>query len=171
MRKKYILRPASKSVAGRLHLNRHYAIMEMPEFQETIMKKPVHPPANPEHPRMRTLIVDDTPQVLHDLRQLLELTGQVEIVAQAGNGLEAVRMADELHPDAIIMDLEMPGLDGYEATRMIKTHHPMTRVIILSVHADPDEQQRAWEAGADSFVVKGARYETLMNAIRGEVGE
>ena len=120
---------------------------------------------------MRTLIVDDTPQVLHDLRQLLELTGLVEIVAQAGNGLAAVRLAEELQPDAVIMDLEMPGLDGYEATRQIKTIHPVTRVIILSVHADPDDRQRAREAGADSFVVKGAGYETLMNAILGKTYE
>jgi DNA-binding NarL/FixJ family response regulator len=145
--------------------------MGTPEFQEAKMKKPVPPSASPEHPRMRTLIVDDTPQVLHDLRQLLELTGLVEIVAQGGNGLEAVHLAQELQPDAVIMDLEMPGLDGYEATRRIKTQHPTTRVIILSVHADPDERQRAREAGADSFVVKGARYETLMNAILGRNGE
>jgi DNA-binding NarL/FixJ family response regulator len=135
------------------------------------MKKPGSPPANPEQPRLRTLIVDDTPQVLHDLRQLLELIGLVEIVAQAGNGLEAVHLAQELQPDAVIMDLEMPGLDGYEATRQIKTIHPTTRVIILTVHADPEERQRAREAGADSFVVKGAGYETLMNAILGKAYE
>lgn len=139
--------------------------MGLPEFQEVNMKKPVPPPFNPEQPPMRTLIVDDTPQVLQDLRQLLELTGMVEIVAQARNGLEAICLAEEFQPEVVIMDLEMPGLDGYAATRQIKAQHPTTRVIILSVHADPDERRRAREAGADNFVVKGARYETLMNAI------
>jgi DNA-binding NarL/FixJ family response regulator len=132
------------------------------------MKTALPPSANPERPRLRLLIVDDTPRVLRDLRQLLELTGGIEIVGEAGNGLEALRLARSLSPDAVVMDLEMPVLDGYAATRLIKTLQPAPRVIILSVHADPDERQRAREAGADSFVVKGARYETLMNAILGK---
>ena len=139
--------------------------MNLPAFQKASMK--THPPMDtiPEQPRLRALIVDDNPQVLHDLRQLLELTSLVEIVGQAGNGLEAVRLAGEFHPDAIVTDLEMPVMDGYEATRQIKSRHPATRVIILSVHADPDEMQRAREAGADSFVVKGACLDELLDAI------
>jgi CheY-like chemotaxis protein len=79
-------------------------------------------PGKQYHQRARVIIVDDIPQVLHDLHQLLELTGRVEVVAEAGNGLEAVRLAGELSPDAILMDLEMPGMNGYEATRRIKQH-------------------------------------------------
>jgi len=134
------------------------------------MKTPFLPTANPEHPRVRLLIVDDTPQVLRDLRQLLELTGGIEIVGEAGNGLEALRQAGDLSPDAVVMDLEMPGMDGYAATRRIKTLQPAPRVIILSVHAGPEEMERARQAGADAFVVKGERYEALMNAILGKVG-
>jgi two-component system nitrate/nitrite response regulator NarL len=115
--------------------------------------------------RVRILLVDDMPQVRHDLRQLLELTGLVEIVAEASDGLEAARLAKALAPEAVVMDLEMPGLDGYEATRRIKSQSSAVRVIILSVHAGPEEVERAQAAGADGFVVKGASYETLMRAI------
>ncbi len=119
-----------------------------------------HPPR-----RARLLLVDDMPQVRRDLRQLLELTGMVEIVAEAAGGLEAVRLAKALAPDAVVMDLEMPGLDGFEATSRIKRESGHVRVIILSVHASPEEVARAWAAGADAFIVKGASYETLMRAI------
>jgi DNA-binding NarL/FixJ family response regulator len=115
--------------------------------------------------RVRLLLADDMPQVRRDLRQLLELTGLAEVVAEADNGLEAVHLAGALAPEAVVMDLEMPILDGYEATRRIKTQWPAVRVIILSVHAGPEEVERARAAGADAFVLKGASYETLMRAI------
>ena len=121
-------------------------------------------------PRMRLLLVDDMPQVRHDLRQLLELTGLFEIVAETGDGLEAVRLAGELCPQAILMDLEMPGMDGYECTRRIRALKPDSRVIILSVHAGYEEQERARMAGANGFVIKGASYEVLVNAILGRNG-
>jgi two-component system nitrate/nitrite response regulator NarL len=124
-------------------------------------------PGKPYALRARVIIVDDMPQVLHDLHQLLELTGRVEVVAEAGNGQEAVRLAGDLSPDAILMDLEMPGMDGYEATRRIKQHTSAPRVIILSVHASPKERERARAAGADGFVMKGADYEDLVNALLG----
>ena len=118
------------------------------------------------HP-VRLLLVDDVRRVRRDLRQLLELTGLVEVVAEASDGLEAVRLAGALAPEVVVMDLEMPGLDGCEATRRIKRLAPKMRVIILSVHAGPEEMERARAAGADDFVVKGASYETLMQAILG----
>lgn len=129
------------------------------------MSAPTLPPINQTHRRVRTLLVDDMPQVLHDLRQLLELTSLVEVVAEASNGLEAVRLAGALSPEVIVMDLEMPGLDGYEATRRIKLQAPAIRVIILSVHDGPEEIARAQAAGADGFVLKGANYETLIQAM------
>lgn len=124
-------------------------------------------PGDDNRPRARVMLVDDTPQVLQDLRQLLELTGQVEVVAEASNGEEAVCLSAELLPDAILMDLEMPGMDGYETTRRIKRLLPASRVIILSVHAGPSERERARAAGADDFIMKGANYEVLVGAILG----
>jgi DNA-binding NarL/FixJ family response regulator len=129
---------------------------------------PIPVPASDRTSRcVRILLVEDMPQVLHDLRQLLELTGRFEIVGEAGDGAEAVRLSGELSPEAVIMDLEMPRLDGYEAARLIKELQPAPRVIILSAHAGPAEQQRARAAGADGFVMKGDRYEVLVNAILG----
>lgn len=121
-----------------------------------------------DHPQIKILIVDDMPRVRQGLRQLLELTGQFAIVAEAGDGQEAVVQASAATPDAAIMDLEMPGMDGYEATRRIKAQNPTIRVIALSAYASPDEITRALAAGVDCFVVKGAPYEVLVNAIIGK---
>jgi DNA-binding NarL/FixJ family response regulator len=91
---------------------------------------------------------------------------KTEVIGEAQNGREAVEQARALHPDVILMDLEMPILDGYEATRQIKAQLPAPRVIILSIHNSPEEQLRARAAGADGFVVKeGASYPILLNAI------
>lgn len=118
------------------------------------------------HP-LKLLLVDDNPDVLSDLKLLLELSGDMKIAGEALNGHEAVDMAGKFTPDVVVMDLEMPGMDGYEATRLIKSQPFPPRVIILSVHAGPGEMERARASGADEFIVKGSSYETLRNAIRG----
>ncbi len=122
-------------------------------------------PSTPSRRCVRVLIVDDVPQVRQELRGLLQLTGELEVVGEAANGLEAISQAEALRPDVVVMDLEMPVMDGYEAARQIKSYQPAPRVVILSVHASPQEQRRAREAGADSFVVKGASYQIMLNAI------
>lgn len=119
---------------------------------------------------IRVLIVDDLPQVRQGLVSVLQLAARriqptIEIAGEAQNGDDAVRQARTLHPDVILMDLEMPVMDGFEATRQIKAEQPEARVIILSIHAAPEALQRAREAGADDFVVKGDSYLTLLNAI------
>jgi DNA-binding NarL/FixJ family response regulator len=126
---------------------------------------PTPPLPKPETSLARVLIVDDSPTVLRDLRLLLELSEAIEIVAEAQDGEEAVRLAATLSPEVVVMDLDMPNMDGYEATRRIKSHTPAMRVIILSVHDSPEEQQHARAAGADDFVTKGASYEVLVNTI------
>jgi DNA-binding NarL/FixJ family response regulator len=139
-------------------------------FSVTTMTASIPPAANQDTPLVRVLIVDDMSQVLHDLRLLLELSGLIQIVAEAGNGLDAVHKAEELHPEVIIMDLEMPVMDGYEATRQIKARQLAQRVVILSVHAGEDEVERAKAAGADGFVIKGASYDVLLDAILAKGG-
>jgi DNA-binding NarL/FixJ family response regulator len=126
-------------------------------------------PSIQDQAKKKILIVDDMPQVRQDLRQLLELTGLFEIVAEAGDGLEAVHQAEKFSPDAIVMDLEMPGVDGYEALHLIKAQNPAIRVIIFSTYAGPEEKKRSYSAGADGFVMKGDRYEILVNAILGKI--
>ena len=122
---------------------------------------------NPGPHSIRVLIVDDFDRVRSELRSLLELTGSVMVVGEAADGQEAVRLAAELNPDVILMDLEMPGVNGFEATRQIKSQFPALRVVILSVHARLKEQEAARIAGADEFIVKGADYKALINAILG----
>lgn len=113
----------------------------------------------------RLLIVDDISQVRADLRTLLPLAGDIEIVGEASNGLEAVRQVDVLHPDVVLMDLEMPVMNGYEATHQIKGQSPACRVIALTVHGYPEALDRAYQAGADAFIVKGAPLASLVQEI------
>jgi DNA-binding NarL/FixJ family response regulator len=119
---------------------------------------------------IRVLIVDDMAQVRRDLRTVLSLAGQaaglqIEVVGEAGNGQEAIQCATALEPDVVLMDLEMPVMGGYEATRQIKTHSPDCRVIALTIHGDETVRQKANQAGVDVFIVKGAPVETLVQAI------
>lgn len=115
--------------------------------------------------RIRLLIVDDMPQVLEDLHLLLDLSGQVEVVGEAINGLEAVRQIGPLHPEVVVMDLEMPVMNGCEATCQIKKMDAPPKVIILTVHSGNEIEQRIQQSGADLLIQKGAGFETLMAAI------
>jgi DNA-binding NarL/FixJ family response regulator len=121
---------------------------------------------SPFTPRpLRLLIVDDMPQVWQDLGLLLTLGGQVEIVGNAANGLEAVQKVAALAPDVVLLDLAMPVMDGFAAAREIKTHWPGCRVIALSVHSYPAARQAAASAGMDDFVEKGAPVQELLKKI------
>jgi len=114
---------------------------------------------------IRVLIVDDVPQVRRELRTLLPLVGDIQIVGEAANGLEAIEQAAALQPDVVLMDLEMPIVDGCEATRQIKTGYPVCRVIALTIYNGEAERRRAAQAGVDAFVVKGAPMAALVKAI------
>jgi DNA-binding NarL/FixJ family response regulator len=113
----------------------------------------------------RILLVDDSAQVRQELRTLLPLAGNIEIVGEAADGLEAIRLTQALQPDVVLMDLEMPGLDGYEATRQIKVGSPSCRVVALTVHGYEAARQKASQSGVDVFLVKGVSVETLVQAI------
>lgn len=115
---------------------------------------------------IRVLVVDDMERVRQDLCTFLALTGNIEIIGEAGNGLEAIQLVDALSPQVVLMDLEMPIMDGFEATRQIKARRPCPRVIALSIHAGEEEQQKAFGAGIDEFIAKGAPLGTLLDVIR-----
>jgi DNA-binding NarL/FixJ family response regulator len=117
------------------------------------------------HMTIRLLIVDDVQQVRAELLTLLSLVGDIEIVGQATNGLEAINQVESLQPDVVLMDLEMPGMNGYEAARQIKKHSPPTRVIALTVHDYSTARERATQSGADAFIVKGSSLESLVQEI------
>lgn len=114
---------------------------------------------------IRVLIVDDVESVRQDLRTFLTLAGNIEVVGEASSGLDAVKLVKLLEPQVVLMDLEMPFMDGCAATRQIKVLQPSCRVIALTIHAEATDQHRALDAGADVFVTKGASMEMLMEAI------
>lgn len=115
---------------------------------------------------IRVLIVDDVARVRQDLRTFLTLSGDIEIVGEAGDGQEAVQLAKTLCPNVVLMDLEMPVMDGYQAAHQIKVLHPACRVIALTIHAGEAERQQAFEAGMADVIVKGAPLDVLLQAIR-----
>lgn len=119
---------------------------------------------------MRFLIVDDTARARQSMRALLEVWYPKEEVREAANGTEAVQLAEEFQPDLILMDARMPGMSGLEAIHQIKANLPEVRIIILSVHAGREQQEKARAAGAEVFVTKSASYEVLANAILGRKG-
>jgi two-component system, NarL family, invasion response regulator UvrY len=113
----------------------------------------------------RILIVDDALQVREELRKLLPLKGGIEVAGEAANGLEAIYQAQSLQPDVVLMDLEMPVMDGYEATRRIKALYPDCRVVALSLHGYAAARESAFQAGVDFFIEKGAPLDSLVQAI------
>ncbi len=113
----------------------------------------------------RILLVDDSAQVRQELRTLLPLAADIQIVGEAADGREAIRLAQALQPDVVLMDLEMPVLDGYEATRQIKAGFPACRVVALTVHGYEAARQKASQSGVDVFLLKGVSVETLVQAI------
>ena len=116
--------------------------------------------------RLRVLVVDDHPLVQDSLCRVLENSGEFEVVGQASNGGEAVSLAESLCPDAVIMDLIMPGMDGVTACREIVELLPDTRVLMLTASTDDEAVVAAVAAGAMGFVIKDTSLPDLLEAVR-----
>lgn len=114
----------------------------------------------------RVMVVDDHPIVRDGLREALSLSGEFEVVAKAGDGAEAVRVASELKPDVIIMDVMMPGMDGVEACREIIDLLPDTRVLMLTASTEEEAMVEAMAAGATGYLLKDSGREDLLAAVR-----
>jgi len=117
--------------------------------------------------RTRVLIVDDHKIVREGLASLLNDQPDIEVIGQAGNGREAISMADRFHPDVIIMDVSMPVMNGDEATRQIKVLMPSIRIVALSMFEDGEIMQKMYQAGAERYVLKTAPSVKLIAAIHG----
>lgn len=116
--------------------------------------------------KIRVLIVDDLPETRENVRKLLQFESDIEVIAQAGNGEQAVEMARQHRPDIILMDINMPGLDGIGASQAIVEHVPSTQIIIMSVQSEADYLRRAMLAGARDFLMKPFSGDELVSAIR-----
>ena len=112
------------------------------------------------------LIADDHPLVLSGLRALLETLDGIEVVGEAADGHEAVRLAASLRPDVAVVDLQMPEIDGVEATRQITQRLPGTAVLVLTMHDDDASVFAALRAGARGYLLKGAAQEDVARAIK-----
>jgi len=115
---------------------------------------------------IRVLIVDDHALVREGTRQLLELEDDLQVVGVAANGIEALDLVTETHPDVVLMDIEMPEMDGIEATARIAAEFPRTSVLALSAYDDDQYVQRLIEAGAVGYMLKDVRGGQLIEAIR-----
>ncbi|MFQ5829952.1 MAG: response regulator transcription factor [Candidatus Methylomirabilia bacterium] len=104
--------------------------------------------------QIRLLLVDDDLQFRNTLRHLLAPRNEAIILGEAGDGEEALRLADSLRPDVILMDLGMPRMNGLEATHQLKARWPDLAVIILTVHDDAVYRRTALATGAEAFLVK-----------------
>ena len=120
----------------------------------------------PECKKVKVLVVDDHPVVRDSLCRVLENSGEFEVVGQASSGEEAVPLAERLRPDAVIMDLFMPGMDGVAACREIVEMLPDTRVLMLTASTNDESVIAAVAAGATGFVIKDASLPELMEAVK-----
>ncbi|MDO9081463.1 MAG: response regulator transcription factor [Desulfuromonadales bacterium] len=116
--------------------------------------------------KIRIIIADDHAIVRNGLRSLIEHELDMEVIAEADNGRDAVRTALKLAPDVMIMDIAMPDLNGIDATRQIITALPRIKIIALSMHADKRYVMEMLKAGASGYILKDNAYEELARAIR-----
>ena len=112
------------------------------------------------------LIVDDHDLVRTGLRNILENDGGMDVVGEAASGEEAIRLARQLGPDIILMDVELPGLSGLESTERILKAQPKIRVVVLTAHSEPPLPARLLDIGASGYLTKACDSRELVNAVR-----
>jgi DNA-binding NarL/FixJ family response regulator len=115
--------------------------------------------------RIRVVIADDHRLFAESLKLMLEVEQEIEVVGYAADGSEAIALSKVLRPDVVVMDLDMPVLDGVDATRGVRTVSPGTSVVIVTGSTDPRDAQRAKEAGASAYVPKEASVELLRETV------
>ena len=114
---------------------------------------------------VRVLVVDDHPVVRDGMRLLFASRPEVDLVGEAGSGVAAVELAAQLQPDVVIMDVQMPGLDGIETTRRLVAARPGLGVLVLTMYDDDDTVFAAMRAGARGYLLKGAEQDEIVHAV------
>ena len=115
--------------------------------------------------KIRVLLVDDHAILREGIKALLEKQGNIEVVAEAGDGREAIPKAIQLRPDVVVLDISMPLMDGLEATRQIKMETPNVKILVLTMHDDEEYFLQLLRAGASGYVTKKAVGKDLVSAI------
>jgi DNA-binding NarL/FixJ family response regulator len=115
--------------------------------------------------RIRVVVADDVDRIRALLRDLLEQDGRFSVVGEAADGLEAVSVAERERPDALVLDLCMPAMDGLEALPLIRDRSPETNVVVMSSYDARDMSLRAFQAGAAAYVEKGESVSTLASTL------
>jgi pilus assembly protein CpaE len=116
--------------------------------------------------KVRVLIVDDVAETRENVRKLLQFEADIEVVGAARTGREAIQLSDELKPDVVLMDINMPDMDGISATEAIRARQPIVQIVILSVQGDPNYMRRAMLAGARDFLTKPPMADEMISAVR-----
>lgn len=115
----------------------------------------------------RVLLAEDHDRVRQGIRALLEKTDDIQVVGEANNGLDAVRLADELDPDVLLLDVEMPGLNGIEVARRLKEKSIEVRILVLSAYDDQEYILELLDHDVAGYLIKGEAPEHIIEAIRG----
>jgi DNA-binding NarL/FixJ family response regulator len=113
---------------------------------------------------VRVVLADDQPLVRTALQMVITDTSDIDVVGEAGTGAEAVRLAENVHPDVVVMDIRMPGMDGIEATRLITAGPSRAHVLVLTTFDDDDYVYAALRAGASGFLVKDMALDDILAA-------
>lgn len=116
--------------------------------------------------KIKVLIADDHAMVSHGLKQILELEDDIVVVAQASNGQEAVELAWKVQPDVILMDINMPIMNGIQAITQLRQENCPARIIVLTIHEDREYLFKTLQSGAQGYVLKDAEPKMLVDAIR-----
>ncbi len=115
---------------------------------------------------LRVVLADDHTMVRQGIRQFLEESGEIEVVAEAANGTEAVRRIEETLPDVAVLDIQMPGASGIEVTRQVRARFPKVKILILTAYDDDPYVFALLRAGADGYILKTSSAEELVRAVR-----
>ncbi|MGB2664594.1 MAG: response regulator transcription factor [Candidatus Acidiferrum sp.] len=119
----------------------------------------------------RVLIVDDHAFIRRGVETILQSFPEWEVCGEASNGSDAVQLANQLNPEVVLMDVTMPGMNGLEATRIIRKQHPEVKVILLTLHESSEVLRSGFRAGANGYLLKADAEEELMKALHVVVGD
>ena len=130
------------------------------------MKKKPIVKAVPPRSAIRVVLAEDNTTFRKSLKSLIEGEGDIDVLGEAKNGLQAVRLVEKLRPDVVVTDITMPIMNGLEATRQIIKQFPSTRVLVLSAHSEPEYIKQSVQSGASGYLIKQSLPQVLSQGIR-----